>query len=200
MRFAVLGLYNSGSSVLAGVLHRLGANLGPPFWGHRPGRPSTLWYEADDLARELRRWWAEPLLAEQVTAAERTSFLAAWIARQEAGSPAPCGAKHPLLSLCGTDLRAAWGPATRFLWSRRPLADSIAGLARRGWFPDREIAIQQQLWDGIEALIAGGAEVVAMDWATVRRDPAATAHELAELVGLAPSVEQLAAAAAWVRT
>jgi pimeloyl-ACP methyl ester carboxylesterase len=29
----------------------------------------------------------------------------------------------------------------------------VAGLARRGWFPGGETAIQQQLWDGIEALI-----------------------------------------------
>jgi len=181
------------------MLHRLGANLGPPFWGHRPGRPSTLWYEADDLARELRRWWAEPLLEEQVTAQERTSYLADWMARHEAASPASCGAKHPLLSLCGPELRAAWGPATRFLWARRPLADSIAGLARRNWFPGRETAMQHQLWDGIEAFIASGAEVVAIDWATVRRDPAATARELAGLAGLAPSAEQLADAAAWVQ-
>lgn len=198
MRFAVLGLYNSGSSALAGMLHRLGANVGPPFWGDRPGRTRG-WHEPDDLARDLRRWWAEPLLEEQVTAGERRSYLAAWIARQEAGSLASCGAKHPLLSLCGPDLRAAWGPGTRFLWSRRPLADSIAGLSRRGWFPGREVAVQQRLWNGIVAFNASGAEVTAIDWSTVRRDPGTTARQLADLVELVPSPAQLASAAAWIQ-
>jgi hypothetical protein len=30
---AILGCYRSGSSLLAGVLHRLGVDMGSPFWG-----------------------------------------------------------------------------------------------------------------------------------------------------------------------
>lgn len=44
MRFAILGLYNSGSPALAGMLYRL---------------------EADDLAAALRRWCDEPALIGQ---------------------------------------------------------------------------------------------------------------------------------------
>src|SRR6266576_4665725 len=32
-RIAVLGLYRSGSTVVAGVLHHLGVDMGPPFYG-----------------------------------------------------------------------------------------------------------------------------------------------------------------------
>lgn len=199
MRFAVLGLYNSGSSALAGMLHRLGANLGPPFWGDDPPGTGTL-HEADDLARELRRWWAEPLLEARVTPAERIAYLEAWMARHEAAGAAPCGAKHPLLSLCGPDLLAAWGADTRFIWSWRPLDESIAGLTRRGWFPGREIAVQQQLWRTIEAFAASGVPVEPVEWHAVRRDPAGAARRLAGLLGLTPSAARLAAAAAWVRT
>jgi hypothetical protein len=198
MRFAILGLYNSGSSALAGMLHRLGANLGPPFWGDDPPGTGTL-HEADDLARELRRWWAEPLLQAQVTPAERVAYLAAWMARHEASGTAPCGAKHPLLSLCGPDLLSAWGGDTLFIWSWRPLPESIAGLTRRRWFEGREVAVQEQVWRAIEDFAASGVPVVRVEWMAVRRDPDGAARRLADLVGLTPSDGQLAAAAAWVR-
>ena len=32
-RVAIVGLFNSGSTAVAGMLYRLGVNLGPPFWG-----------------------------------------------------------------------------------------------------------------------------------------------------------------------
>ena len=198
MRFAILGLYNSGSSALAGMLHRLGANLGPPFWCDRPGRESTV-YEADDLAAALRRWWDEPALIERSTAAERIPWLRAWIRHQESTNPAPAGVKHPLLALSANDIVAAWGTDTRFIWARRPLAESVAGLTRRGWFPGCELAMQSRLWDAIHAFVGSGIAVTALDWDETRRDPAAAAMRLATLLELEPDLEQLAAAARAVR-
>lgn len=198
VRFAILGLYNSGSSALAGMLHRLGANLGPPFWGDRPGHQSTV-YEADDLARQLRDWWAEPQLVERADRAERTAWLGSWIRRQEGLSPAPAGAKHPLLALCGREVLAAWGEDTRIIWASRPLAESVAGLTRRGWFPGREAAMQQQLWDAIESLRRGGVAMTAMEWGHTQRDPVTAAARLAGILGLEPDASQLAAAVRFVR-
>jgi hypothetical protein len=197
-RFAILGLYNSGSSALAGMLHRLGANLGPPFWGDGRGRRSTV-YEADDLARQLRDWWAEPRLVEQVGTEERRSWLAGWIRRQEERGPAPSGAKHPLLALSGPDVLAAWGPDTRLIWAWRPLAESVAGLTRRGWFPGREAAMQQQVWDAIELLQRDGVPIDCLDWRATQRDPATAASRLAGIVGLEPDGAQLAEAVSFVR-
>lgn len=198
MRFAIFGLYNSGSSALAGMLHRLGANLGPPFWRDRPGRESTV-YEADDLAAALRRWWDEPELIERSTADERIAWLRDWIERQESGGSAPAGVKHPLLALSASDIVAAWGADTRFIWARRSLADSVAGLTRRGWFPGREPAMQSRLWDAIDAFVGSGIAVTALDWDETRRDPAAAARRLAALLDLQPDADQLAAAAGFVR-
>ena len=59
VRIAILGLFNSGSTALAGVLHQLGVNMGgPPFFKE--------FYESAEIARNLRRWWSEPELVETV--------------------------------------------------------------------------------------------------------------------------------------
>jgi hypothetical protein len=192
MRFAVLGLYNSGSSALAGMLHHLGANLGPPFWHNT--------FESSELAAALRTWWDEPRLTECVAADERQATLAAWIDRQEAASTMPAGAKHPLLSLCAPQLHAAWGADTRFLWARRPLGESVDGLTRRGWFPGREAAMQERLWTAIDAFVGTGADVTPIDFAQILDDPPATARRLAALLGLAPDDARFTAAVASVRT
>ena len=198
MRFAILGLYNSGSSALAGMVHRLGANLGPPFWRDQPGRDSTA-YEADDLAAALRRWWDEPELIERAPADERIAWLRCWIERQESTRPAPAGVKHPLLALSVNDIVAAWRADTRFIWAQRPFAESVAGLTRRGWFPGREPAMQSRLWDAINAFVSSGSAVTALDWEETRREPAAAALRLAALLDLKPDADQLAAAAGFIR-
>jgi hypothetical protein len=99
-RVAVLGLYRSGSSAAAGVLHHLGVEMGAPYWMDN--------YESARLARRLRRWWHEPELQERFPAPERVRKLRDWISFLEGGGAAHVGAKHPLLSLCGDDLVQAW--------------------------------------------------------------------------------------------
>ena len=77
-RIAVLGLYNSGSTTLAGMLHRLGANLGAPFWTDSDDASEGNYYEPYDLSWHLREWWDEPRLAPRITAAQRIAALTAW--------------------------------------------------------------------------------------------------------------------------
>jgi len=139
MRFAVLGLYNSGSTALAGMLHRLGANMGPPFWENSDDDSAVNYYESYDLSWHLRKWWNEPRIAECVSSRHRIEFLKRWVNLQQCAGQAPVGAKHPLLSLCGPDLVEAWGAETLFFWSWRPLRESVAGLQRRGWFPGHQL-------------------------------------------------------------
>lgn len=45
MRIAVLGLYNSGSTCVAGILDRLGVDMGAPFWAS----------ETDNYYEHMRR-------------------------------------------------------------------------------------------------------------------------------------------------
>jgi glycosyltransferase involved in cell wall biosynthesis len=156
-----------------------------------------VWY---DLAWHLRRWWDEPRGVARAPADLRVRFLKEWVARQEATGPGPVGAKHPLLSLSGDDLAAAWGPGVRFVWAWRPLAESVAGLCRRNWFGDAAEPLQRRLWDALLEFEARRRDVVRLDWARVRADPRAAARELAGLACLAVSDERVREAARFVRT
>jgi len=199
-RIAVLGLYNSGSTAIAGVLHRLGVNMGPPFWRSSDDNDPNNYYEPVDLSWHLRRWWNEPGITEKTAAADRVRFLKGWIDLQECTHPGPSGAKHPLLSLCGDDLSTAWGPETRFIWSWRPLDQSIAGLQRRGWFPGYEESLQQQLWEAVNDFESRHGGVARLDWTKVQSDPLEATRQLAALAGLERSDDQLRTAAGFIRT
>ena len=61
-RIAVLGVYRSGSTAVAGALHHLGVDMGPPFFEG--------FYESAGLSKQLRRWWDEPRLVEKVGQAQ----------------------------------------------------------------------------------------------------------------------------------
>jgi hypothetical protein len=200
-RIAVLGLYNSGSTGVAGLLHRLGINMGPPFWENSDDASTENFYEAGDLADQLRTWWEEPRGVERVPARKRIRFLRSWAAAQECIRPGPVGAKHPLLSLSGDDLVAAWGPQTHFIWSWRPLDESIAKLKERGWAWSKgyEESLQKRLWDSLHAFESHCSKVVRFEWARLKSDPARGVRELASLVGLAVTEEQVQAAARFIR-
>jgi hypothetical protein len=136
-RIAVLGLYRSGSTAIAGALHRLGVAMGEPFWCD--------YYEPQWLSQELRRWWNEPYVRECMPRPQRVFVLAEWINALERTGVPWVGAKHPLLSLCGEDVLEAWGCQTRFIWSYRPVQDSIRSLTSLRWFPNPE-SLQGILW------------------------------------------------------
>ena len=198
-RIAVLGLYSSGSTAIAGMLHRLGVNLGAPFWRSTGDASSVNFYEPYDLNWHLRRWWDEPKLKRCVTREYRVEVLAAWAMLQAAISPKPIGAKHPLLSLCGGDLLDAWGAETQFVWAWRPLTDSIASLQRRGWFAGYETSVQEQLWNALSEFEESRVQLVRFEWDRVREDPVGVAHQLASLAGIEPSEKQIVTAASFIR-
>ncbi|MDP1635911.1 MAG: hypothetical protein Q8L69_14680, partial [Gallionellaceae bacterium] len=144
-RVAVVGLYNSGSSAVAGMLHRLGVSMGPPFWKNSMELDPGNHYESHDLAWHLRQWWDEPRLVESAPVARCRAYLRKWVELQETLTEGPVGAKHPLLAMCLDDLGNAWGDALHIVRIQRPLPDSIAGLARRHWFPGFEEGLQQRI-------------------------------------------------------
>lgn len=187
----MLCLYRSGSSAAAGALHHLGVEMGAPFWRNH--------YESARLAKRLRRWWHEPDLEERYPRAERVRKLGDWIAFLETGGAAHVGAKHPLLSLCGEDLVEAWGPAVRFVWTHRPLAESIASIRRARWWPEPHgEALQLRLWDAVNRFFAGR-EHLRIDFADMLADPAREIQRMVDYLGLAPDAAQFAAALASIR-
>jgi hypothetical protein len=189
-RIAVLGLYNSGSTAVAGMLHALGVNMGPPFWAE--------FYEPCDLSWHLRRWWQEPLGSESVSMSQRVNCLRKWVELQECLEDAPVGAKHPLLSLCGPDLLEAWGEETLFIWSYRSLAQSVEGLKRRRWWPGQEENLQRRIWQALHEFERSGARVLRMEWPRLKADAAWGVRELADQIEIKPTPDQMLAAAAIV--
>jgi hypothetical protein len=190
-RVAVLGLYRSGSSAAAGVLHHLGVEMGAPYFEDH--------FESVQLAKRLRRWWHEPDLQELFPHAERVRKLRDWISFVEAGRATHVGAKHPLLSLCGDDLVEAWGPGVRFIWTWRPLDESIASIRRAGWWlePYGE-KLQRRLWDDVNRFFAGR-EHLRVDFSDMLADPAREIRRIADYVDLLPDDDRFAAALASIR-
>lgn len=141
-RIAVLGLYNSGSTAIATILHHLGIHMGEPFWLSQERN----FYEPYDLGCQLQRWWNEPNLRENTPPEIRVQCLKNWILAHEHLSGKMVGAKHPLLSLCGQDLQTAWGDNIKFIWSYRDLETSIKQLQKRNWFGAYTESLQKTLW------------------------------------------------------
>jgi len=188
-RVAVLGAYRSGSSAIAGILYHLGVAMGREFWGE--------YFEPRDLAEQLRAWWNEPDMTSATSSADRVAGLARWLRDMEDDGPPAVGAKHPLLTLSGPDLLAAWGTDVRFIWACRPIEESIASLARCGWWPGREPAIQSTLAGAAERFFSRAAapdRCLRIDFAAVLSDPAGTVDRIIGHVGIDPGPQRRARA------
>jgi hypothetical protein len=191
-RVVVVGLYRSGSSAAAGVLHHLGVEMGAPYFQDH--------YESAQLAKRLRRWWHEPDLKEQFPSGERVRKLRDWIYFLEGRGATHVGAKHPLLSLCGNDVLDAWGPAVRFIWTWRPLDESIASIRRAGWWiePYGE-QLQRRLWAELNGFFAAR-DHLRVDFSDMLADPAREIARIADYVNLPRNGDRFAAALASIRT
>ena len=183
-RIAVLGVYRSGSTAVAGALHHLGVDMGPPFFEG--------FYESAWLSEQLRRWWDEPRLREKVSPAKRIRVLAQWIQEREQGGARWVGMKHPLLSLCGEDLVRAWGLETRFIRCCRPLEDSIDSLKRLGRKVDGEF-LQGTLLAALDRFFAGR-EHLAIEFADLMTDPRREVQRLVEYLRIEAGAQQIESA------
>ena len=190
MRIAVLGLFNSGSTALAGALHHLGVHMGgPPFFQDK--------YEPADVSIQLRKWWNEPQLVESVNANDRVRWLADWIRQKEDAGFTDIGIKHPLLCLSAPDVEQAWGNDVRYIWSKRSLEESIARLKRRNWYANAT-EMQQTLWTALESFTADH-EHLAITYSDLAANSRDTIERLVQALSLSVSADQIDRAAATVR-
>ena len=187
-RIAVLGVYRSGSTAVAGALHRLGVDMGPPFFEG--------FYESAGLSKQLRKWWDEPRLVEKVGQAKRVRVLEQWIKEREAGGARWVGMKHPLLSLCGDDLVQAWGPETRFIRCCRPLQDSIDSLKRLGRSVDGA-HLQGTLMVALDRFFAGR-EHLAIEFADLMSNPRREVERLMVYLEVTADAEKIEAAICFI--
>lgn len=189
-RFGLLGLYRSGSTAAAGVLHHLGADMGAPFWGD--------YFEPLALSKRLRLWWQEPFLRSNTGKAERVRVLKEWVAEREALMSDWVGCKHPLLTLCGEDLLEAWGGDTRFIWTYRPLDESIDSIVRLNWWPKQGEHLQRTLWHEAHNFFSK-TQHLRVEFADMLDDPRRQVARLAEYLNLQPTEEQFQAAVAFIQ-
>lgn len=194
MKAAIIGLFNSGSSVLAHITETLGFNLGPPLWLPH--------FESQSLRSHLVNWWSEPELTELVPQDQRIPVLQQWLAHYSAQSGMVC-AKHPLLCLSANDLPLAWGNDVKYIRAYRDLDESIAKLDARGWFksqadPFPARRIQTTLWRSAEEFFATQ-DHLHVDFNDLIADPRREIERLIEYLGIFPTDDQMACSVALVR-
>ena len=207
MRIAVLGLYNSGSSAIAQMLHHLGVDMGgPPWWELDDERDiDRNHWEPRDLQSKLASWIREPALSLQVSPQTLVAGLKSWIEGREALGRSrgfvDFGAKHPLLARSPRLLKEAWGDETLFLWCYRDLETSIQKLETRmppfDHFVGHELDAQETLWVQL-FYYSSKFNMCKLDWDKVLREPEQTARELADLLTKKPTETQILKATACI--
>jgi hypothetical protein len=136
MKVVIIGLYNSGSSIISRIMMELGFDIGYPLWDN---------YEPQELRDALSRWWDEPNMIESEIKENRVRWLREWGNRIQERSALIC-VKHPLLCLSAYDICEAWGDDIRIIRAARPIEKSIRGLCERKWFPS-PVEVQQRLYN-----------------------------------------------------
>ena len=187
-RIAVLGVYRSGSTAVAGALHHLGVDMGAPYFEG--------FYESAGLSKQLRKWFDEPRLVEKVGSAKRVRVLADWIREREAGGARWVGMKHPLLSLCGEDIVQAWGAETKFIRCCRPLDDSIDSLKRLGRSVDGA-HLQGTLMTALDKFFAGR-EHLAIEFADLMSNPRREVERLVQYLQIEADEAKIQAAVSFI--
>ena len=153
----VIGLHRSGSSVTAGILHRLGVHMGNRLIGYenRGGR-GTGGFESHGLAMICEQAFPFPSTKRAVPIEVTRERLRGWIdarQREAAHRGTIMGGKYPHLCFM-IDLLLDLEPESRFIHIDRPIEESIRSLIdrsakARGWLratPEQCERLQQALW------------------------------------------------------
>lgn len=134
----VIGLHRSGSSVTAGILHRLGVHMGNRLIGYE--NRGTGGFEARGLAKICERAYPFPATEPAIDPAVTKRQLRAWLdhrMREAAHRGTVAGGKYPHLCFL-VDMLLELEPESRFIDIDRPLDESIRSLTdrsakARGW-------------------------------------------------------------------
>jgi hypothetical protein len=189
-RVAVLGLYRSGSTAVAGVLHHLGVDMGEPFFGG--------YYESEWLSEQLRLWWNEKGdLEEKVARPERVKVLSRWMQEREQRGARWVGMKHPLLSLCGEDLIEAWGENTRFIRCCRPLEESVSSMKTGMKFRGDADLRQRTLLKELDRFLQGRPHLQIV-FAEMMANPERQVRTIVDFLGMTPEPAKVASAVQWI--
>ena len=183
IRIAVLGVYRSGSTAVAGALHHLGVDMGPPFFEG--------FYESAGLSKQLRRWWDEPRLVEKVGQAKRVTRVGAMDqgAGRGRGKVGRNEASAAVAMRRGPGAGVGAGDAVHPLL---PLEDSIDSLKRLGRTVNGEF-LQGTLVAGLDRFFAGR-EHLAIEFADLMTNPRREVERLMEYLQITAEAERIEAA------
>ncbi|MCK6483033.1 MAG: sulfotransferase [Phycisphaerae bacterium] len=216
----VIGLHRSGSSVTAGILHRLGVHMGNRMIGYE--NRGTGGFEAHGLAKICEQAYpfpsAEPAVDREVTKRELRAWLDHRMGEAAHRGTIP-GGKYPHLCFL-VDMLLELEPASRFIHIDRPLDESIRSLTdrsakARGWLratPEQCEALQRALDAAkraglarIESLAAAaqstaapGLKLLTIRYHDLLADSAPHVDRVIAFLGLAVRPEQRQAAIALV--
>jgi len=154
----VIGLHRSGSSVTAGILHRLGVHMGNRLIGYenRNGH-GTGGFEAHGLAMICEQAYPFPATERVVSVEITRERLRGWIdarQREAAHRGTIMGGKYPHLCFM-IDLLLELEPESRFIHIDRPIKESVRSLVdrsakARGWLRSTLAQcerLQRSLWE-----------------------------------------------------
>jgi hypothetical protein len=198
---AVIGLHRSGSSCLAGVLHKLGVHMGDRLTGYE----KTGGFEAVGLARLCE--WAYPFPSTELHAAPEELRRALrrhirWVQGSARSLRKIAGGKYPQLCAMGSELKEICGDALRVVHIQRPKEESIRSLQTRSrrasgrlHVDDRQAElVQEWLWQQKQAFLET-TEHLTIHFRDLCADPLREIHRLTGYLKLQPSAEQIRTAA-----
>jgi hypothetical protein len=199
----VLGTHRSGTSLVSGMLYRMGVNMGPPgrdvrwiypSWANPTGQfenPefSELLHQFMDFDGQDARW--DPRWED--LSARTAEYLPAFVRLIRRTESERWGWKQAwtmlILEALLPELRNP-----RFVVVRRNMADIVDSLHRRdGVTAEEATLVSDKVLERMEAVLHRHPEIpsIEVQYEEVLRDPLATAHRLAEFLGLSLSPEAL---------
>ncbi|MCK6456322.1 MAG: sulfotransferase, partial [Phycisphaerae bacterium] len=204
----VLGLHRSGSSVTAGILHRLGVHMGNRLIGYE--NRGTGGFEARGLAKICEQAYPFPATEPAIDPAVTKRQLRAWLdhrMREAAHRGTIAGGKYPHLCFL-VDMLLELEPESRFIHIDRPLDESIRSLIdrsakARGWLhatPEQCERLQRALHAAKRAALARVSpdRVLTIRYHDLLANPSSQVDRIIEFLTLQVRAEQRQAAIALV--
>jgi hypothetical protein len=203
---AVIGLHRSGSSCLAGVLHKLGVHMGDRLSGHE----KTGGFEALGLAHLCEAAYPFPSTELQIPLDDLRARLAEHIRYVRRSAHAKglqaAGGKYPHLCAMGPLLKEICGDSLRVIHIDRPLAASIKSLQARsaackGWLHISDASAEEvQRWlDSCKLGFLRAEEHLTVKYGQLLNDPAGEIRRIGIHLDIMSSEAQVADALSHVR-
>ncbi len=193
----VLGLYRSGSSCVAGMLHCLGVHMGGVMHETSVDECPTGTFEALSLCKVCWKAYLQPSTERRMSDRVLVGRLSRWIRRhrrEAARQGKVAGVKHPLLCAMVPELLATF-PNLKIISIDRSVEESVRSLVAMGWWEataDECDRLQRYLWDQKQTGLAGTDHLV-MDYKALLAEPKDHIDRIVAYLGIEPSAEQLAA-------